>query len=100
MSTPLLKSLQLKGFLSFGPASSLIKLKNLNVLIGPNGVGKSNFIEAIELLRATPTDFSSAIRIGGTPSDWIWRGDNGSPTAQIEAVVAHTEWTPELLYMI
>ena len=47
MSTTLLNSLHLKGFLSFGPDSEPVKLTGLNVLIGPNGVGKSNFIEAV-----------------------------------------------------
>ncbi len=71
-SNQLLDSLHLRGFLSFGPGSEPVKLTGLNVLIGPNGVGKSNFIEAIELLHATPTSFLDAIRIGGMPKDWIW----------------------------
>ena len=74
MSHKLLNSLHLQGLLSFGPESEAVELTNLNVLIGPNGVGKSNFIEAVELLHATPADFSGVIRIGGTPSDWIWSG--------------------------
>ena len=78
MDNKLLESLQLKGFLSFSPKSEPIALTNLNVLIGPNGVGKSNFVEAIELLHATAADFSGAIRLGGTPNDWIWHGGKGA----------------------
>ena len=100
MNTTLFNSLHLKGFLSFGPDSQPVKLTNLNVLIGPNGVGKSNFIEAIELLHATPADFDGAIRIGGTPNDWIWHGGQEIKAARIEAMLSRTRKTPELRYVI
>lgn len=115
MSQKLLASLQLKGFLSFGPQSVPVQLGNLNVLIGPNGVGKSNFIEAIQLLSATPGDFSGAIRAGGTPAEWIWAGNihadgavtadgtasaGGLDAARIEAVLASFNRTPDLRYAI
>jgi predicted ATPase len=96
-SNQLLDSLHLRGFLSFGPESEPVKLTGLNVLIGPNGVGKSNFIEAIELLHATPTDFAGAIRLGGMPSDWIWHGEPKISTAKIEAVLTGQ---PRLRYEI
>ncbi|MBP7937489.1 MAG: AAA family ATPase [Phycisphaerae bacterium] len=100
MKSTLLNGVHLKGFLSFGPKSEQIELTKLNVLIGPNGVGKSNFIEAMELLHATPADFSGAIRIGGTPTDWIWRGGKGTATARIEALVSPVNGIPELRYAI
>ncbi|RIK67120.1 MAG: chromosome segregation protein SMC [Planctomycetota bacterium] len=100
MKSTLLNGVHLKGFLSFGPKSERIELTRLNVLIGPNGVGKSNFIEAMELLHATPADFSGAIRIGGTPADWIWRGGKGAATARLEALISPVNSTPELRYAI
>jgi len=100
MSNKLLNSLQLKGFLSFRPGSEPVKLTNLNVLIGPNGVGKSNFIEAVELLHATPTDFSSAIRLGGAPNDWIWHGGKEATVARIESLLSPVNSTPELRYAL
>jgi len=100
MNNKLLDSLQLKGFLSFAPQSEPVGLTNLNVLIGPNGVGKSNFIEAIELLRATSADFSGVIRLGGTPDDWIWHGGKGAAAARIEAILSPVDDTPELRYAI
>jgi predicted ATPase len=100
MNTKLLNTIQLQGFLSFGPQSEPVPLANLNLLIGPNGVGKSNLIEAIELLHATPSDFSDAIRVGGTPSDWIWRGDKPPSVARIEALLSPINNTPELRYAI
>ena len=100
MSARLLNSLDLKSFLSFGPRSEPVELENLNVLIGPNGVGKSNFIEAIELLHAAPTDMPGAIRAGGRPMDWIWRADPPEQTATIEArLTAHGDLR-ELVYRL
>jgi len=51
----LLKSITLQNFLSFG-AEQTLELRPLNVLVGPNGTGKSNLIEAINLLRTRPED--------------------------------------------
>ena len=60
------------------------ELRPLNVLIGPNGSGKSNIIEALELLRATPTDFAAAIRDGGGAVEWFWKGETSKRVAKIE----------------
>ncbi len=99
MST-FLKSLKLEGLLSFSPESSTINLEKLNVLIGSNGAGKSNCIEALELLHATPTDLNAAIRIGGTPGDWIWRGKPEVKKARIEAQISPWKEGPDLLYRL
>lgn len=80
-----IKKLRLSNLLSFPPNSEqAFELKPLNVLIGPNGAGKSNVIEALELLRATPTDFATAIRDGGGAGEWLWKGEEGEKTATIE----------------
>lgn len=94
-----LTSLRLDGLLSFAPGSEVIPLTPLNVLIGPNGSGKSNLIEAIELLRATPTAFASAIRDGGGAREWLWKGD-GNGNATIEALIAGTAHVPHLRYRL
>ena len=52
-----IQRLRMGGLLSFPPDMDFFELQPLNVLIGPNASGKSNFIEVLELLRATPTDF-------------------------------------------
>lgn len=80
----LLKSLRVDGLLSFAPGTPPIELLPLNVLIGPNASGKSNLIEAIELLRSTPTGFASAIRDGGGVREWLWKGE-GPKTATLDA---------------
>ena len=77
-------SLEMRGLLSFPADMSAFELQDLNVLIGPNGSGKSNVIEALELLRATPTDFAAAIRDGGGAAEWLWKGENARTVAKIE----------------
>ncbi len=83
----LLERIQLKNLLSFGPQAEELELRPLNVLIGTNGSGKSNFIEAIGLLRAAPTDLAAPIRTGRGVADWIWQGDPKADSASVEAVV-------------
>lgn len=85
MLEPFIRRLKLDSFLSFAPGSEAISLNPLNVVIGPNGAGKSNLIEVLELLRATSTDFASAIREGGGAEDWLWRGDKlGKAPAKLD----------------
>jgi predicted ATPase len=95
-----LKSLHLDGLLSFPPGSDAVELTPLNVLIGPNGSGKSNLIEALELLHATPTAFANAIRDGGGPREWLWKGERANSSASIEALVHGSHSIPDLRYRL
>ena len=79
-----IRSLEMCGLLSFPPDMPPFELQDLNVLIGPNGSGKSNVIEALELLRATATDFAAAIRDGGGAAEWLWKGEGARGVAKIE----------------
>ncbi len=81
------KSVRLDNFLSFGPESEAFEMGDLNVLIGANGAGKSNLIEAFELLRAAPTDFARAIRDGGGAPDWIWKGASSTDVATLDVIL-------------
>jgi len=56
----LLLRIKLENLLSFGPDSAPLELENLNILIGPNAAGKSNLIEALSLIRATPVSATSS----------------------------------------
>ena len=56
------------------------------ILIRPNGSGKSNLIEALELLAAMPRNLSATIRDGDGPSEWLWKGSQRGP-AEIDAVL-------------
>ena len=79
-----IQRLRMGGLLSFPPDMDWFELQPLNVLIGPNASGKTNFIEVLELLRATPTDFAAAIRDGGGAEEWGWKGDYLLNPATIE----------------
>ncbi|MEI8371507.1 MAG: AAA family ATPase [Planctomycetota bacterium] len=95
-----LQSLKLSGLLSFPPESEPIQLTPLNVLIGPNASGKSNLIEGLELLRATPTAFAAAIRDGGGVQEWLWKGPGSSGSASIEALINGVHPIPNLRYRL
>jgi len=99
---PLLKSIRLRNFLSYGPVASEIELSRLNVLIGPNGSGKSNLIEAVDVLRSTPSDVTRPIREGGGVEDWLWKGvSSGSKTtAEIGVTVNYPEGAASLRYKL
>ena len=60
-----LRTIKTRNLLSFGPDAPELELLSLNVLIGPNGVGKSNLIEAISLLKAAPGNLLDPIQVGG-----------------------------------
>jgi predicted ATPase len=69
-----LDKLTIKGFKSVRSLTDF-ELTNLNVLIGSNGAGKSNFIEFFRLLRAViDNNLEEFIRNGGGISDFLFNG--------------------------
>ena len=95
-----IRTLRLKNFLSYGSEGETIELQPLNVLIGPNGCGKSNLIEAMGILKATPTDLPAPIRKGGGVSDFLWKGTREIPTSEIEATIDYPKDSNSLRYRI
>jgi predicted ATPase len=95
-----IRTMRLQNFLSYGSEGEEIELQPLNVLIGSNASGKSNLIEAIGLLKATPTDLTAPIRKGGGINDFLWKGDRGTPTAEIETIVDYPEGLMPLRYRV
>ena len=99
-----IRTLRLKNFLSYGSEGEEIELQPLNVLIGPNASGKSNFIDAVGILQSTPNDINIPFRQGGGIGEWLWKGDeknsNNIPTATIEATVDYPEEPIPLRYQI
>ena len=77
----LIKSLHLKNILSF--RDTKLDLQPLNVLIGANGSGKSNLIDVIALLQAVPGDLPSFFRRHGPISNWVWKGEQPSPSEEV-----------------
>ena len=82
-----LRSLTLKNILSFGPDGQTLDLQPLNVLIGPNGSGKTNLIEVLNLIHVLPNKdyFSKFLSDAGGISEWIWKGEGGEPHLFIES---------------
>ena len=72
---PVLKSIRPINQLSFGPNTEDIELRPLNILIGPNGGGKSNLIEILGLLSKLPDkDPWKFVTQAGGVDEWIWKG--------------------------
>src|ERR1035441_2037536 len=76
-----IKRLRLKKLLSFNDTE--VELRQLNVLIGPNAVGKSNLIEAVSLLQAAPSSLEGTLHRGGGVRQWLSLSDR-SPIATVE----------------
>ncbi|MFM9885390.1 MAG: AAA family ATPase [Burkholderiales bacterium] len=89
LNQPLIRYLQPRSFLSFGPDFPGLELRDLNVLVGANGSGKSNLLEAINLLRAAPKEWREVTRKGGGVAEWIWKGEKKNGKARIEALIAN-----------
>ena len=83
----IIQRLRMPGLLSFPPDMDFFDLQSLNVLIGPNASGKSNFIDTLELLRALPMDLAAAVRKGGGAEEWLWKGSFQSSPAAVEVEV-------------
>ncbi|MBI3911081.1 MAG: AAA family ATPase [Armatimonadetes bacterium] len=96
----LIRTLRLRDFLSYGSNGEDVELLPLNVLIGPNASGKSNLIEALGVLRATPKDLTAPIREGGGIAEWLWKGVSNRPTAEIEASVFYPDGIMPLRYRL
>ena len=87
-----LDSLTIKGFKSIRALEDF-KLTNLNVLIGGNGAGKSNFIDFFRMLRAmmelplpglTSANLKAYIADGGGSDDFLFNGPKITEQIEIE----------------
>ena len=96
----LIRSMLLNNFLSYGEESHVVEMRDLNVIIGVNGSGKSNLIEAVELMRSAPKDLLIPIRDGGGVRDWLWKGAEKPPIAKIDAVFENPRGARNLRYIL
>src|SRR4030042_2978271 len=94
----MIQSISLTNLLSYGPKTVDLDLKPLNVIIGPNGSGKSNLIEAIVLLQSAPKALAIPVREGGGVRDWLWKGGESNPIAQVEAIIKYPSGKMPLRY--
>lgn len=95
----MLRRLTLRNLLSFGPQTAPLELGPLNVLIGPNGSGKTNFLEALAVLQAAPREIAGPVREGGGVLEWLWKGADREPQGLIEAVI-DSSWSTPLRYQL
>jgi predicted ATPase len=100
----MIKSVKLTNFLSFGADVERIELKPLNVIIGRNGSGKTNLLEAVDLLRSAPSSMTTAIRGGGGVADWLYKSAKRQP-AEMEFVLenrarASKDMFPDIRYQL
>lgn len=95
----LLKSILIQGLLSFRDVE--LEMRPLNVLIGPNASGKSNFIEIMALLQAVPRDLAGFFRRNGGISDWLYQGAEPVEKPGVLRVMVEYDKTPTpLMYVI
>ena len=97
---PTIRSLTLRNLLSFGEEATTVELRQINVLIGANGSGKSNLIEVIGLLQSAPKELSTAISNGGPIEEWLWKGATQAPVATVEATVSRATGLMALRYRL
>ncbi|MBI2919310.1 MAG: AAA family ATPase [Chloroflexi bacterium] len=95
-----IKTIRLTNLLSFGASTEETRLGPLNVLIGPNAVGKSNLIEALGVLQAAPRDLTEPFRKGGGIGEWLWKGTEPKPTAEIAVVLDNPAGSQPLRYKL
>jgi len=79
--SPAIKGLQIRNLFSFGDEGQPIELGPLNILIGPNASGKSNFIAVLGLLKELPRDFADGITRAGGISECLFKGHPGTTAA-------------------
>jgi predicted ATPase len=93
--------LKIQNFLSYGSTEQIIDLQPLNIIIGTNASGKSNLLEVIGFLQASPKDLMKPIRDGGGAREWFWKGSKDiSPVAKIEALINYPDGTMPLRHRI
>jgi len=93
--------IKIQNFLSYGNTEQIIDLQPLNVIIGTNASGKSNLLEVIGFLQASPKDLMKPIRDGGGAREWFWKGGKDiSPVAKIEVLINYPDGTMPLRHRL
>ena len=78
-----LKKINLKGFKSIRELD--LKLRDLNVMIGSNGAGKSNFISVFKLLNEMVAgNFQNAVTHGGGAETFLHFGEKTTDQIELE----------------
>lgn len=95
------QKIRLENFLSFGNEGMEIELQPLNVLIGPNASGKSNFFESFRFLKGVAEgNWVKVIREGGGINEYLWKGQPGIPIGKVETTVTSSQPSSSLTHSI
>jgi len=81
-----IETIRLSNFLSFEEVEVRLN-KDLNILIGVNGSGKSNFLQAFNLLHALPTKFWEFFNTNGSIEDWAYKEAGTDANITVEATL-------------
>ncbi|MEW9556083.1 AAA family ATPase [Nonomuraea sp. NPDC050783] len=91
-----LQSIVIRGYASIRSAE--VRLHDLNVLIGANGAGKSNFISALALLgRIVDGELNLFVGQAGGASALLHRGDGSVPEIGLRLEFASSEYEAKLI---
>lgn len=91
MSAPL-KRISIEGFKSIQSLKDF-DLRPLNVLIGANGAGKSNFVDFFRMLRAMSDEgLANFIRGGGGAETYVFNGAKVTPEIKAHLVFGANEY--------
>jgi len=93
-----LDKLTIKGFKSIKSLEGF-ELKKLNIMIGGNGAGKSNFVDVFRMLRAmVDENFATFIKSRGGADDFLFNGPKYTTRIKIELKLKkHFEYACSLL---
>ena len=90
----LIEKIRLRNILSFGDKGEEITLEPLNIIIGQNASGKSNFIDAIKLFRSLPETkgLANYISRSGGINEWIWKGNKTDNSAYFDIYLFYSDY--------
>ncbi len=89
-----IKSLQLKGFKSFADETEIRFSKGINCIVGPNGCGKSNVVDALKWVTG---DTSSRGMRATNMKDMVFKGAMGkraARTSEVSITISRDELLP------
>ncbi len=95
-----IERIKIKNLLSFDEEGIDFELKPLNVLIGANASGKSNFVAALRVLTFASSEFGRSIQdeFGGL-NELLWRGKD-TTKASISTTMLVPDTGEEVLFVI